>query len=135
MHLPLRQKRTNASEIRQIEQTLRDMRFNPDRYLCVEDFPAEEKEAIAKLISDKQHALQQLPENNHFAHRHQKIEQANQSLQAYLQANRSLLQEKLAKLKKQFRGDTIAFSREFPFCLFSEASLQNLLLDLASDRA
>ncbi|TWT38535.1 hypothetical protein [Blastopirellula retiformator] len=127
VHLPIARTRTDADDVAQIARTMRDLRFNPDRHLGAGQQPAE----IAQLVAEKQRWLAE-DGSPQLAERHRALEGINSALQPAVEQQRAALAKELSQSKRAVRNDTIAFSREYPFCLFPEKSLRTLLLDLSA---
>ncbi|MCC9606652.1 hypothetical protein LOC68_16790 [Blastopirellula sp. JC732] len=127
VHLPIARTRTDVEQLARIARLMRDLRFNPDRHLGDGNLPEE----ITQLVDEKERWLLD-DQPAQLAQRHRALEGINLALQPYVAPQRAALEQELAQNKREARNDAIAFSREYPFCLFPEKSLRTLLLDLSA---
>lgn len=111
-------------ELRRTKQTLRELRFSPERH-------TPQTAEVAPLIAEKIWWLAQSPSRGQRMARHRGIDRVNLALQPWLAAQVASLTQRRAGLSDELRRQATLASREFAFCLFSEAQLRPLLLDLS----
>ncbi len=124
-------------QIRQTAHQLRDLDFNPQRYLPAS--PAENPDVarLQKLTQQRLQAIQtarQLRQTRAPAvlrrQNFDQIRRLNQQLKLHLPALDPQLRRTLADLHSQLRQARLAAHREFPFALFSPTQLQTLTQSL-----
>jgi hypothetical protein len=112
----------NLVELRAIERNLRDLQFNPDRFL---NEPLEE--AARNLIMSKREAVMAAESTRRDRiERWMKIRQINASLQPYVAGLRGDLLGDLANARLAIRSNRVIGSREFAFVLHGSARLQEM---------
>lgn len=115
-------------EIRETRQLLREFRFHPERHLAQSpEIDALVKEKLAWIAQD-------LPRGQR-GQRHTQIDRVNLALQAHLAERSRKLSGELTEANARLRQHQPLASREFSFCLFSEATLRPLLLELSASEA
>jgi hypothetical protein len=115
-------------QLRRIDRALRDMHYNPDRF--VDEADARE-EKIAGWIAEKRRLIAAEPPPGARKGRHQAIEEANRRLRECVESKRRELVFERQRLAEQVRVSRLIGSREFSFCLFPEESLRPWLLELS----
>lgn len=110
------------SELRGIRQTLRDVRFNPQRHLP-------RNEQTESLIIEKLRWLHDPPEDDRRV-RHQMIERINAALQPHVAIETQRLLAEQKNLENARTAQHLARSREYSFCLHPTEALRDFLLDI-----
>ena len=122
--------------VRRLEGELRDLRFNPDRYLPDPPPPAAEplldrKQAlIAEQRDAARHGLTRAerraraPEN---AARREAFAETNAALAAFTDGRAAEVRADLATLRRELAADALLTSREFSFAAFPEETLRPFL--------
>jgi len=122
LQLPIARTPFQLDDLRCLDQRLRDLRFNPDRYVA--------RSAETQVIIDsKQNWLASAPLADSWRPRHRGIEAANAALWPHVEASREKLLAEREELLVRMRNDKVLGSREFAFCLFPAPTLHALLLD------
>lgn len=117
------------SELREIDRTLRDLRFNPDRHL---DGAAAEDDTVLRWVDQKRRSIAEDPPAGRRLKRHRRIVESNEHLAPYVEnVHRELLQRR-PRVREALRAARVLGSREFAFCLFPEERLRNWLLELSA---
>jgi hypothetical protein len=115
-------------EIRETRQLLREFRFHPERHLA-------KTAETARLIEEKRAWIARDLPRGQRGERHRNIERINLALQSLLAGRSERLGEELTETIAQLRQHQPLASREFSFCLFPEATLRPLLLELSACEA
>jgi hypothetical protein len=115
-------------EIRETRQLLREFRYHPERHLA-------QSAETARLIEEKRAWIARDLPRGRRGERHAHIERVNLALQSPLAERSQQLSGELAKTVARLRQHQPLASREFSFCLFSEATLRPLLLELSACEA
>ena len=113
-----------SAELQRSRQVLRELRYSPERYA-----PATAE--AQQLVAEKRQWLEQLPPRGQRLVRHHGIQRVNLALQPLVAEQVADLSRRCAWLSDELRRQAALASREFAFCLFSEAQLRPLLLDLS----
>ncbi len=138
--LPIAASQTPSSrDARTIKRQLRDLRYNPDRFLSAPARMEDNSEQTAALIARKQQwiassagsGLDRRANYEYVCHRHQEIESANLLLQPPVADERRRLEQQLDYVTVQSQANAILSSREYSFCLFSSNTLPELLRALS----
>jgi hypothetical protein len=122
--LPIARPPVTQDDLRRVDRILRDMTFNPDRYVAEVGPPA-------ALAAEKRAWLAREPHRGAGRERHLALERINAELRTFVADRRSELQSDRDRLDELLRHERLLGSREFAFCLFPEATLRHLLLDNA----
>ena len=130
LRLPLQRTGATIESIRQCDARLRDLIFNPDRFLRQTRDLEMSPDCEAWITEKKQWIATQLTPDNG-ARRHQAIERCNAALQPYVHGLATTLNTKRDKLVAEMRADQILAARDYGFCLFPEELLGEFLLDTA----
>ncbi|MBC8353403.1 MAG: hypothetical protein H8E66_15500 [Planctomycetes bacterium] len=121
--LPIEHPVVADTEILATQLKLRELRFNPQRYLV--SLPE-----AASLVTAKQKLITTEVQFDSRQNRHLQIAQLNDAMQPMVEQQRMKLLHERANLIEQARIGTLLGSREYSFCLFPEATLRPLLLDI-----
>ena len=109
-----------AQQISKIANELRQLQFQPERFLDPGASSAE------KWISAKQQWLAtELPAGQRLA-RHQGIVECNENLQTFVRDKATELQQEQTRLKDLLASSRAINSRELSFCLFEQALVEEL---------
>jgi hypothetical protein len=122
LELPIPRPDARDEERLRIDRTLRDLEFNPDRYVAVT------QETESWIASKRRWLAISVPRGSRAA-RHAGIRQANEALRPAIAELRQHLIAQRDALRTQQLHARLLGSREFAFCLFPAATLQALLLD------
>lgn len=122
--LPVDRPKGTAEDLRRVERSLRDLHFNPDRFL------ARTAEAQS-LIHEKRSWLANQPQPDAGRARHAALTRIHSALQPYVAERQTALRAEREQLVETLRHERLLGSREFAFCLFPESTLRPLLLDNA----
>ena len=126
MLLPIERPQVAAEDLRAVAARLRELRFNPQRFL---DHRAVAGAEALRLVADKQRWI----ETNQTAgrERHRAISEINGQLQRFVNGERQRQTERYHEMAAQLRVERILGGRDFSFCLFPEKTLCLLLLELS----
>jgi hypothetical protein len=112
------------NEIAETRQLLRDFRYHPERHVS----PTPD---TGLLIREKRDWIARELPHGHRLERHREIGRINAALQSHLNHHGQQLPQELIRLTADLRRQRLFASREFSFCLFPEATLRPLLLELS----
>jgi hypothetical protein len=144
VHLPLAKPfEVRREEKESLRHRLRDLKWNPERYV-----PRGGDPRIEKLIQEKQALIAQATlaksasparsERNHApgeAHKsHQRLKEITRQLLTETSATRSLLEANLAEIKEELKANQVLTDREFSFALYPEDKLRPFLSGLGKHR-
>ena len=121
--LPIEYRTVSDEEILAMQLKLRELRFNPQRYLA-------SNPSAASLIEAKRRLIASQPRPEERRERYRQITQLNGAMQPLVEGRRVKLLQERSDLIDQRRIDKLLGSREYAFCLFPEATLRPLLLDI-----
>jgi hypothetical protein len=130
--LPLPHGGVSSEDVRAIDRRLRELRFKPEEHLDVGTHPPEERERIARLITEKRNWLSAEVSPDQLAERHQRLAMINAALENYVSSRRDELTADRLRIEAAMRRHAILGSREFAFCLYPETTLRPWLLDAAT---
>jgi hypothetical protein len=121
LRLPWGHPPVTEQEPRRIEDDLRALHWNPDRFL-----PNDIDEHAQQLSKQKLEliATSTLPEQLHA--RHQQLETIRTNLQPYVARTKADRQQQLTTALQQLKRDEQHFSREYPWVLYPEELLHSL---------
>lgn len=138
LRLPVELPRGAADELRRARQTLRQLTYQPERFLELPDGrehcqqcseaaannPADEpRHSIA--VKRRWIATPATRENGRT--RHHAIHAANEALQPWVRERREQLLLQIEQLQQQARAEAILSSRDYSFCLHPESRLRDFL--------
>jgi hypothetical protein len=113
------------AELAQVQQTLRDLEFHPERHLVpVAAQPAE----VRDLITEKWRWIETAATPALARRRCRHIRTANERLAFHTQPLRNDLLARVGPLAAAIRGRKLLRSREYPWCFFPEKTLKTFLL-------
>lgn len=119
--LPIEQRLTTASDLRAVQQDLRELEYHPERRLGVSGADA------APWVAQKKRWIGTPQTVENARQRCHAIREANAAMQPLLDAARSELVERLAETERSLQAARVLASREYAFCLHPEASLRDFL--------
>jgi hypothetical protein len=120
-HLPIPRDPVCPSDLRDLRQLAREFRFHPERHLATSS-------AAKPLIDEKQKWIRD--DTSSPRQRHQAINRLNNTLTGLLREKQTQNAERTAQVVASLARERVLGSREYSFCLFSQATLQPLLLDI-----
>lgn len=128
--LPIDRPHVEPADATTLRVQLRDLRFNPERYIHQEPFSTPvAKEEAQTLIAEKQRWIktEQTPQNA--SARHFEIRKASASLQTFVVSQQEKLLAEQQQLAAQLQAESVLGSREFSFCLYEATTLRDQLLE------
>jgi hypothetical protein len=129
MLLPMARPEVRDDDLRRIDRTLRDLRYNPDRRLS--DGQASLPDVAALLQEKRDWLARELPKAERRT-RQARIAEINRRLAPLVAQQGDSLRAMREQLWQQIRTAGLLGSREFSFCLFPEETLRPLLLELSA---
>lgn len=135
MRLPIAHPPIAPDALREIDQTLRGLRYHPERHLELSQVPAAERAEARRLIDQKTAWIQTPKTFQNARARHVGISEANVALQPHLEPRRETLLTERAARARRLRAEAILASREYAFCLFPESGLRSRLWKLSLGQA
>jgi len=120
-HLPITRDIGSPDELRELRQLAREFRYHPERHLESTTTTKPLIEAKQKWIQDNIASPRQ---------RHDAISRLNNTLAGLLLKKQTQTAERTEQVIASLARERILGSREYSFCLFSQATLQPLLLDI-----
>jgi hypothetical protein len=129
LRLPIEHEHIAPERASQLKQTLRGLRFHPERYLTTDEL---RQDKVSRWIAEKTHWIQQSPAPGAGKQRHDAIEAANRALSTRLEGRIQETRGELDKVIGGLRRQSILESREYSFCLFPRKFLQDALFDCLS---
>jgi hypothetical protein len=124
LHLPVRRPHDTPADAGAIARELRDMTYNPERYLPSFD----------DLTAAKRRWIETPPTRENARQRCQAIRQVNASLQPLLEDRRRQLTDRQVAVARNLRAQTVLAWREYAFCLYPEPTLQGFISELLAKR-
>jgi hypothetical protein len=134
--LPIKRGLGSREKLQQARRRLRDLEWNPDRYLETADETIRgrrcecERNEIERSIREKQRWISTSPTPANARERFLAIRAANEALQPCVQAVRERAEAQARAAAKHARAEQVLSSREYGFCLYEEAQLREFLLDI-----
>jgi hypothetical protein len=123
LHLPIMHDRVTPDDLRQLEQSLRDMGFHPEQFLGDGS-----QIGCAELIAEKRRWIATPQTRENAKERCWAIRAINAALQPWLDERRRQLAERLAETSRRLQAEGILASREYAFCLYPEEMLREFLM-------
>ena len=121
MHLPLGVPVVGQADRSEIRHQLRQRRFHPERFIS----SIEVELAEAATWIDQKRAVIGSKELTP-SERHEAINEANSKLQPFVAEQADALQKNLSSVDDQIHNSRILNSREYSFCLFPDALIDDL---------
>ena len=101
---------TSAERIRELQRSIRDTKYQPERF-------ADQFGLDPELLRQKQQLLADVPERGKLQW-HRQLEQVNQELSQSLRELRMQMRADLASMRRQAASHSLLANREHPFCVF-----------------
>jgi hypothetical protein len=122
LHLPLIPWRGAADNLRRVRKRMRDLEWNPQRYLPTLDNP------VRDLIREKQRLIDWMPttaaERNR---RYHEIRRVTAQLNPQVRREQSILGTTAARLAQLTETEAVARDRTYAFCLYPEVELREFV--------
>lgn len=121
---------TSDSKISALKKKIRDLEFNPDRYVNELSLTKKEKIQIGELTEKKTELIKKIKEipspveKRKFS---EKIKAINNFIVEKVKPLKCELSKKLEDEEEKIKQSKVYTFREFPYCFFSAKTLQNLL--------
>jgi hypothetical protein len=124
--LPLPHWPSTSDTMKRAARRLRDLQFNPDRYL---DEPTKRQEPTRRLLERKQALVREDPvlaaaKKDRF----HALRAMNAQLAELLQNDRAEQENLLATSRKEVAANALLDSRDYSFCLYPEAALREFMM-------
>ena len=121
-HLPLAPPfPVSLQDVRRTEQTLRDLSFNPDRFLSKSaDF------SVQTLIEEKRQLISAFAARRPQQFEHKRVAEINRMLTPELEQTRRELKAKSQQIQKHVQANSILQNREYSWCLQSDDAVSFL---------
>jgi len=123
--LPVERPEVAPDDLRQIDRRLRELEYQPERFL--DGPPADEASAAAIASKRRWIATDPTPENA--AARYRAIRQANAALQPVVEPLRRELRQQRVRIAEDLRARGVLASRDWAFCLFPADALRDWVLE------
>ena len=133
LYMPISRPAAPGEDIRTIRRQLRDLVYQPDRFLR-ESSALNGDSAAAALVAEKQQLIDMPATNNGGYARWKSLNRVNGELQPRVAARRQQLLDQLAQAQRALRHEKVLGSREYGFCLFPESYLQEFFAALLPKR-
>ncbi len=124
LHLPYKPFDASNKDVKALEQTIKDMGYNPDRYASTEIM---ENAEMISMISEKRELIAK--ETHDAKEKHQTFDRIKQLNSLMKDKISHLIKEKekeLEDLGKKIKYNSIVANREYPFCIYPEEMLGEL---------
>jgi hypothetical protein len=118
-----------ASSLGAINRELRDLKFNPDRFLSRNSGVTGSREWRG-WVENKRHWVQTEQSIENANTRHQEITRSNEALQPFVADWSQQLRFQQKEATAQLRADAILSARDYAFCLFPKSQLMHYMLDI-----
>ena len=126
LYLPVPRPANPAEQLRTVRRQLRDLNYHPETYLR-DAATLNDDSAMAALVAEKQRWIDAPATNDNAYARWKALVRINNDLQPSVSARRQQLLDQKAQTERALRHDKVLGSREYGFCLFPEAYLQEIL--------
>ena len=125
LHLPYKPFNVSDNDIIELKHVIKDMGYNPDKYAS----GALMEDAVMKsMVSEKKDLIDKEAHNSEERHHaFKRLKELNALMREKI---RPLIEEKgkeLEDLEKRLRYNSIVINREYPFCIYPETMLGELL--------
>ena len=112
-----------------ITQTLRALRYHPEKYLVANGKAADSNTKAAAIVAEKRRWIDVAKTPANARERHLAISAANAALQPLVEGQRSQLMQRQETQDDERRAAAILDSREYSFCLYPRPHIERMLLD------
>lgn len=126
LQLPLSDDPVQQDDLRQLDGTLRDMWYHPERHL--ELIPQDAAADIDELVDQKHNLVLSEPAPHERKAHHEKLEQVTQRMRHLISSARREVEQQRITMQERIRNQKLLTSREFSYCLFPAEMLRELLL-------
>jgi hypothetical protein len=133
LRLPIDRPPATIEDLRKIERQIRELEFQPDRHLDLDEASPETAINVKKIVAERRKWIETVPARGDGRERCQAIRAANTALQPWVASRRRTLVADRAALVERLRAEAILGSREHPFCLYPEKTLRGFLLAFSRD--
>jgi hypothetical protein len=133
LYLPIARAAGPIADIRTIHRQLRELTYHPETFLR-ETGSLDGNDAATALIAEKQRWIETPVTHDNAYPRWKALNRVNNDLQAWVAALRQQLLDQQAVSQRAQRHEKVLGSRDYGFCLFPEAYLQNFLGPLLPKR-
>jgi hypothetical protein len=125
LHLPVAARLTGADRAAELRRLLRDLQYNPDRYLSRHIAGVSD---VDRLVSEKrrlfdQHPTKRAERRSQFDH----FREINAALVPFLAGQREATESALVAAEAAAAATTILKSRDWAFCVYPEESLKRFM--------
>ncbi len=144
LHLPIARRHATPGERCAIQQELRAMTYQPERYLGGADIPvcpagrqeclpycsAGRQECLPhceSLMAEKRRWIATPQAVQNARERYEAIRRINAALQPWLDDRRERLAQRLAETSRRLQAESVLAWREYAFCLYPESTLREFL--------
>ena len=134
LYMPIPRPAAPGEDIRTIRRELRDLIYQPERFLH-ESSALNGDSAAAALVAEKQQWIDTPVTNDNGYMRWKSLNRVNSDLQPWVAARRQQLLDQLAQAQRALRHEKVLGSRDYGFCLFPESYLQEFFGALLPKRA
>lgn len=125
LHLPIERDRVVPHDVRRIEQEMRGMTYQPERYL---DNASDGN--VAGLVAEKARWVSTPQSVLNAKQRCQAIRRINAALQPWLAERRGEAADRLADMSRRVRAEDVLGSREYAFCVYPGQTLREFFSGL-----
>ncbi|MEK6249327.1 MAG: hypothetical protein N2C12_14180, partial [Planctomycetales bacterium] len=130
LKLPVTQTHSSIEDLRRVHRELRDLKFNPDRFLLYNGNTDQVKASAMDWIENKRQWIDTEQTVDNARLRFEQIRDSNQALQLLVADQASRLRLQQEKIEQQLRAEAIISSRDSAFCLHQKSILTDYLLDI-----
>ena len=139
---PVRRETISIDALRIANRLLRDLKFNPDRFLKnghlkdshLKDECGEPTQAPwQELVANKCRWVHTAQDAGNARARYQEIRRSNEALQPFVTNQSRQLRLQRDRISQQLHDQAILSSRQYAFCLLPESLLRDYLLDKLPD--
>jgi hypothetical protein len=125
LRLPLAQPATRLASIPELQRELRELEFHPERYRDQMQLDGSNATRVDELIADKLRWVRASKSPENASERHHRISAANHELSSFLNNRREIVESEIVAARQAANVAKIRNSREFAYCLFPPAALQD----------
>jgi len=121
---------TSDSKISTLKKKIRDLEFNPERYVDELSFTKKEKDRIVKLAEKKNELIKKIKKTLSSIEKRkisEEIKVINNFMGEKITPLKCGLDKKIEKEEEKIKQSKVNNFREFPYCFFSAKTLRNLL--------
>ena len=124
LHLPYKPFDVSDKDINSLRHIIKDMGHNPDRYVTNEIM---EDAGMRSMINEKKELITKESRDTEEKHRKfGRIKQLNSLMKEKISPLIKEKEKKMEGLEKKLRYNSIVTNREYPFCIYPEAMLEEL---------